>query len=181
MLIRVLRSIDRLIGTLCVWGLTIALFMMIGFTLLNVLLRWQNTTLLWIEPLVRQLVFISGFLGGAVATAAKQHIAIDVFGRVLETFHLHRFKNLIDRVIYIFCITALVWISYAGYLLVELERDYGQVKFLGLHSSTLALVIPIGMLIIAFRFFYLFVASFGANEDTNHDLASIQPMQKEGV
>ncbi|MFW7381366.1 MAG: TRAP transporter small permease [Oligoflexus sp.] len=164
MLIRVLRNIDRFIGTFCMYGLMISLFLMISLTVLNVILRQFNTNILWVDPLVRQLVFLSGFLGGAIATAAKQHIAIDVLGRVMEQFKLERFKIWVDRSIYVFCIIALIWMSYAGYLLVDLEQKFGKVEFLGVHSSVLAGIIPFGMIIIAYRFFYLLILSFFPHE-----------------
>lgn len=167
MILKVLSAIDTWIGKLSVWALTFCLLLMMFLTLANIVFRLSEISVLWVEPFARQLVFVCGFLGGAVATAAKQHIAIDVLGRVLEINHMERSKVWVERLVYSFCIFALVWLAYAGYLLVEQERIYGSEQFLGIHSSTLAAIIPVGAAIITYRFFYLIVVSFSdAQEGT---------------
>lgn len=164
MVIKALGAIDEAIGKLSTVGLLVSLILMISLTVLNILLRWFDTTLLWIEPLVRQLVFLCAFLGGAVATGSRNHIAIDLAGRLMETFSLQGLRAWLDRLISLFCLGGLVWLIYAGYLLVLIEQEYGQEKFLGIHSSVLAGIIPAGLALIAYRFFYIFIASFANNE-----------------
>lgn len=157
MLIRILKKIDHGVGKLCVGLLFISVFLMISLTLANIVLSYLTIPAFWIEPAVRQLVFIVAFLGGAVATASKQHIAIDFLSQVTKAFQLHKLKRWIDVGIYIFCIVTLLWLTYAGYLLVDQERSFGRPQFLGIHSSTLVTIIPVGTLLIAFRFFNLMI------------------------
>lgn len=180
-MIRILRSIDLLIDKLCVIGLALALFFMISLTILNIILTQFNLTLFWIEPMVRQLVFYTAFLGGAVATAAKQHIAIDMVSRALESLQLLHLKKWIDRLIYLFCIATLLWMAYAGYLFVDEERIYGSVQFLGIHSAVLASVVPIGLFVIAYRFFFLLVQSFDSQSEDDSSQSSASLASREGI
>ncbi len=163
MLIKTLAAVDTAIGKVSTFGLLISLILMIGLTILNIVLRWFDMTLLWIEPLVRQLVFLCAFLGGAVATGSKNHIAIDLASRLMEAFQLEKLRVWLDRLISLFCLLGLIWLIYAGYLLVLVEQQYGQEKFLGIHSSVLAGIIPAGLALIAYRFFYLLVLSFASD------------------
>lgn len=158
--LKALKWIDDAIGKFSTWGLLLALMLMISLTILNIVLRWFNTTIIWIEPLVRQLVFLGAFLGGTVATGARNHIGIDLAGRLMENFELKGLKIWLDRLIAAFCFGAVCWLIYAGYQLVLVEQEYGQEKFLGIHAATLAAIIPGGLALIAYRFFYILIASF---------------------
>ena len=128
--------------------------------MLNIVLRWLGTTILWIEPMTRQLVFLCAFLGGAIATGSRSHIAIDLVSRLLDSLGAKALKNILDRLILLFCLVAVVWLAYASYNLVLVEIEYGKIEFLGIHSSVFIGIVPVGLGIIAYRFFYLFAASF---------------------
>mgnify|MGYP001595570670 FL=1 len=41
--------------------------------------------------------------------------------------------------------------------------EFGRESFFGLSTGMLVLIIPFGFTLIAYRFFYIFVASFGAD------------------
>ena len=58
---------------------------MMILSITGIVLRWFNIAFLWIDPLVRHLVFICTFLGGAIATGRGTHIGIDIIGRLLES------------------------------------------------------------------------------------------------
>ena len=141
-LLRWARSFDEFLDKFCTWSLFVCLGIMIFLTLLNIILRWFSTTILWVEPLVRQLVFVSAFLGGALATGSRSHIAIDLVGRVLDALELRKFKKILDIVIVVFCIFAVFWLAYAGYQFVLVEIEYGKEAFLGIHSSVLVGIVP---------------------------------------
>ena len=158
--VSILAAFDDWLDKFCTGALMLSLGIMIVFTLINIVLRWFNTTILWIEPLTRQLVFLCAFLGGAVATGSKSHIAIDLVGRLLDGLGMKKLKGMIDRAIILFCIAAVVWTAYASYQLVLVEMEFGKIEFLGIHSSVFIGIVPAGLMIIAYRFFYLFVASF---------------------
>ena len=110
--------------------------------------------------MTRQLVFLAAFLGGAIATGSKSHIAIDLLGRVLEATGLKKLKSYLDQLIITFCLLAVVWLSYAGYQLVLVEQEFGKVEFLGIHSSVFIAIVPIGLLLIAYRFLYQLLSGF---------------------
>ena len=166
MIVKSLKMIDTGIDKAATIGLLVSLILMITLTILNIVLRWFDTTILWIEPLVRQLVFMGAFLGGTIATGSRNHIGIDLAGRLMENFNFKDVKKWLDRAIALFCLGAVSWLIYAGYLLVLVEQEYGHEKFLGIHSGTLAAIIPAGLGLIAFRFFYIFVSSFSESESS---------------
>ena len=159
-IVRLTGKLDSAIDKACTWGLFLALGVMIFFTLLNIVLRWFSTTVLWVEPFVRQLVFLAAFLGGIIATGSRSHIAIDLVSRLLETFEKPRLKKVIDRLIIIFCLISVVWLAYAGYSFMLIEAEYGRIEFLGIHSAVFVGIIPAGLLVIAFRFLHHLLASF---------------------
>jgi TRAP-type C4-dicarboxylate transport system permease small subunit len=159
-MVSLFERLDRAVEKLASVILFTSLIAMISLTLLSIVLRWFNHSLLWIEPFVRHLVFMTAFTGGIVATGSKNHICIDLMGRILDTLELAQLKNWVNRLIYAFCIGALIWLTYAGYMLVETELEIGQEKFLGIHSSVLAATIPVGLALIAFRFLFLLIQSF---------------------
>ena len=73
-MIKILKHIDDFIESISKSGLVICIALMLGLTLVNIVLRWFGHTWLWVEPLVRHLVFVCAFLGGALATGSKNHI-----------------------------------------------------------------------------------------------------------
>ena len=74
------KKLDEWIDNFSSWLLVISVVLMLFLSVLNIFLRWGNTTIFWIEPLVRHLVFLSAFLGGILATGRKNHIGIDIIG-----------------------------------------------------------------------------------------------------
>ncbi len=162
-IVRYIGVADEFLDKFCTWGLFVSLGVMIGLTLLNIVLRWFSTTILWVEPFVRQLVFLSAFLGGALATGSRSHIAIDLVGRILEALGWKTVKGILDKIILGFCIFAVFWLAYAGYQFTLVEMEYGKEEFLGIHSSVLVAIVPFGLLLIGFRFCYQLLASIVKN------------------
>lgn len=158
-MLAILGRIDKWLEKLCLGALFASLLAMILLTIFSMVLRWFSLSMLWIEPLVRHLVFMTAFLGGVVATGTNKHIAIDLVSRILQQVDAHASKKVLATVIHVFCLISVIWMAYAGYLLVEAEREIGHEKFLGIHSSHLAATIPVGFALIAFRYFYKIVSS----------------------
>lgn len=159
-LVSILQKFDQSLDRACTWALIVSLGAMIILTLCNILLRWFGSTILWIEPMTRQLVFLSAFLGGTLATGSKSHIAIDLASRLLDGLGLQKLKRSLDRLILLFCLVAVLWLCHASYLLYLVEVEFGKVEFLGIHSSVLIGIVPVGLALIGYRFFYQFIASF---------------------
>lgn len=152
-------KIDRLIEDLSGYTLVASLFFMIALTLINIVLRWFSISILWIEPLVRNLVFFSAFLGALLATGRKSHIGIDLMSRTLEALEQEGLKKMISGLIYASSCLSCAWLSFAGYRFYLDELEYGKIEFLFVHSAAIVAIIPIGCVLLSYRFFYLFWSS----------------------
>jgi TRAP-type C4-dicarboxylate transport system permease small subunit len=131
--------------------LVVNVFAMLLFSVLSIVLRWFETSFLWIEPLVRHLVFITAFLGAVLATATGRHIAIEILAKYLETAKKEKFHFVLNKFISLLTLGALVWLTYSGYAFFIVEKEYGKLTGLGLHSSTLVAIIPVGFALIFLR------------------------------
>ena len=80
----VIKKIDDLIDKLSTSILVVTVLTMLMLSVLNIVLRWFNSHVMWIEPFVRYLVVTSAFLGGVIATGKKSHIGIDIVAKYFE-------------------------------------------------------------------------------------------------
>lgn len=156
---KIFRGLDLAIEKFSHWGLVISVALMLILTVLSIVLRWFNTTFMWIDPLVRHLVFLAAFLGGALATGRDEHIGIDVIPKILENKKMFALQRNFNRAIYLFSTFACIWLLISGYDFFKVEIQYGKHTFLGLHSAVLVGIIPVGFSMMAYRFFYKFLAS----------------------
>lgn len=108
---------------------------------------------MWIEPLVRHLVFISAFLGGSLATSKGVHIKIDILTHLLERSSSRVLHWLHRNLIAIFCLIVTMALVKASYDFYLVEKEFGAPAFLNIHSSWLVGIVPMGMGLIALRFF----------------------------
>ena len=167
----ILKLIDQWIDKLCGAAIVVSVALMLSLAIFAILMRFFQQTFLWIDPLVRHLVFYSTFFGGALATGRRRHIGIDFLHKFLETKKRHDLILWLQRVIDLVCMLASCWLGRASSLFVKMEMEYGVESFLGIHSSILTMVIPIGFYLIAFRFFALLVLSFDnkkSREEVSH-------------
>lgn len=148
-----IRKIDSILDSFAKWGVLVCIGLMLVLSLLNISLRWFENSVLWIEPLVRHLVFIAAFLGGAIATGEGQHIKIDLLSKLLAKTDNLLVQNIIEKIVIIACLVATIILTKAGYDLFLVEMEYGKEAFLGIHSAHLIGIIPMGMGFIALRFF----------------------------
>lgn len=155
-----LKKFDQAIDDGSSFLLVVSVVLMLFLSVLNIFLRWGNTTIHWVEPFVRHLVFLSAFLGGVLATGRKNHIGIDIIGRWLEIKKLDKMRLYVERLIYIISIATLYFLIYASVDFFQTERKYGQDVFLGVHSSSLVAIIPLGFGLILLRIFLILVLSF---------------------
>ena len=157
---KVLSKIDQLIEKTAGYILVVSVLGMILFGALNILLRWMNHPVNWFDPFVRHLVFLCTFLGGVLATGKKNHIGIDVIGKLLVQKYGTKLGRNIERLICLASMVTLLFLAWAGWHYVQVEMEYGKEHFLGIHSQYLAAIIPLGALLIAYRFFFILVSSF---------------------
>lgn len=157
MILATLQKIDKIIEKFCEVMLLIIILLMLTLTLLNISLRLFNTTILWIEPLVRHLVLVCTFLGGAIATGRRNHIGIDILGKILENKSYPQVKWAISLIITGASLVAIVWLTKAAVDLTAMEFQFGSNSFFNLHSGYLVSIIPSGFILIGYRFFFIFI------------------------
>lgn len=123
---------------------------MLGLSLLGIVLRWMGSSLMWIDPVVRHLVIIAAFGGGILAVGKQSHIRIDVLSKPMEFAPL-KMRKLVDRILSF--VTALVTagLTWSAWLFYLSEKEYGSAGLLGLHSSSLVMIFPIGWGLLALR------------------------------
>ena len=147
-----IAKLDRFIEKFAQTLIGVCLFFMLGLTLLNIVARWFNETFMWIDPLVRHLVFLSAFMGGVLATGKGNHIKIDLIGRALEAKNLKRFQKILSICLCLISAFACFLLAKSGLDFAKVELEYGSIAFLGIHSGHLVSLIPFGFALIGFRF-----------------------------
>jgi TRAP-type C4-dicarboxylate transport system permease small subunit len=160
LLLKVDQGIEK--GTSLV--LVISVFLILFLSVGTILLRFFNQSISWFEPLIRHLVLLATFLGGALATGRGNHIAIDILGKYMETKNLHQAKRWVDRFIYLVCFITLAWLTLACYQFMKVELKYGRDVFLGIHSGVLVGILPLGLILITLRYLLKFYLSFTDKE-----------------
>ncbi len=155
-----IKKLDTLIELFAKWGLVVCVTFMLGLTLMNIVMRWFEFSLHWVDPAVRHLVFISAFLGGTLATGSRHHIKVDLLARILEKKKSKKMEFAVDIIVTLISMLATVVLAYASYNLAVIEFEFGKKVFLGIHSGFLLSIIPVGMGLMAFRFLLRFLLSF---------------------
>lgn len=161
------KAIDNGVEKVASWGLIVCVFIMLMLSTLVIVMRWFGITFLWFDPFIRHIVFISTFLGGVIATGRGTHIGIDILGKYLESKDLKSAQVWVQRLIAITSTFTLVWLIKASWAFMLSEFKYGKPTFFGIHSGFLTGIIPIGFALIAYRFFYLLIASFSEKGEGN--------------
>jgi len=123
---------------------------MLGLSLLGIVLRWTGSSLMWIDPVVRHLVIVAAFAGGILAVGKKSHIRIDLLSKPME-FAPPAMRILVERILSL--VTALVTaaLAWSAWLFYLSEKEYGSAGLLGLHSSSLVIIFPLGWGLLALR------------------------------
>lgn len=155
-----LRKIDFGIEKLVSWLLVLCVLSMLTLSSLNIVLRWMQMNITWVDPFVRHVVFLSAFLGGVIATGRGTHIGIDLIGKFVESKGWHSLRQAINQFIYLVSGVVLLWMVKSGIDFAKVELEFGKEEFWGIHSGYLVGMIPVGLGLIAFRFFLLFILSF---------------------
>lgn len=161
---KTISKLDQLIDDFASYSLVVSVVLMLFLSVLNIFLRWGNTTIFWIEPFVRHLVFLSAFLGGILATGRRNHIGIDIIGRWLEVKEMHGLRLQVERLIYVISLVTLYFLIISSIDFVKSEAQYGREAFFGIHSSFLVGIIPFGFSVIMIRVFLIFLLSFDKNK-----------------
>jgi TRAP-type C4-dicarboxylate transport system permease small subunit len=150
------KGIDWIVEKVSLYALIVSVISMLFLTLITISLRWFDLTFLWMDPLVRHLVFLSAFLGGVVATGEKQHIAIDVFYRLAEKTGHKLLCRILQIIISSMALFTLIWLIKGSIEFVDITfQSEKRPVFLGITRGYLVSIIPVGFGLIAYRFFFL--------------------------
>lgn len=77
--------------------------------------------LIWVDPLLRYLVLWCGLLGAVSATGQDKHIALDITGNLIPT----KIEPLITLITHLFCTLASGGLTWAGWLFLRSEIEFG--------------------------------------------------------
>jgi len=94
------KTIDQFIEKICAGILVACILSILVFSSLTIILRWFHVNLMWIDPMVRHLVFLGTFLGGVIATGRGTHIGIDLVSKIVEVKGYKKAQININRIIY---------------------------------------------------------------------------------
>jgi TRAP-type C4-dicarboxylate transport system permease small subunit len=102
----------------------------------------------WAEPFVRLLVLWVTFLGASLVTGENKHIKIDLLTQVIPASWL----PLVDVLLSLAgaLVTALMFKASLFY--VGTDMSFGGKLFLGIPTWVGQLILPLGFLLICFRF-----------------------------
>lgn len=160
-----IKKIDNCLEQFSKWGTVSCVLLMLILTVMNIVLRWFEVSLLWVEPMVRHLVFVAAFLGGSLATSHNHHIKIDLLSRILEHSKNEELKHWLERVLILVTFTATAVLFYSSFNLSKVEFEYGKKVFFNIHTGYLVSIIPFGMALISLRLFFKFILSFEKRAD----------------
>lgn len=130
---------------------------MLGLSLLGIVLRWTGSSLMWVDPVVRHLVIVAAFGGGILAVGKKSHIRIDVLAKPMELAP-PALRILVERILALATALVTVGLAWSAWLFYLSEKEYGSAGLLGLHSSSLVIIFPIGWGLLALRWLLALMA-----------------------
>jgi TRAP-type C4-dicarboxylate transport system permease small subunit len=137
------------------------LSLMIILTFAQILLRafygyghlvWANNLLGqidWSGPLVRLLVLWLSFLGASLVSEENKHIKMDLISGFLPAA-LQPWRELL---LSLTCIFISAVMTYASFTYLKIDIGLGSTTFLGLPNWLGEVILPLGFLLILFKFF----------------------------
>ena len=153
-MIRILKNIDHWIAKFETVILVAVLSMMVILAFLQVVLRnLFDEGILWGDTFLRHLVLWVGFLGASLATREKKHINIDLFTR----FFKGKIKSLILAITNLFAAIVCWYLTSAAWTFVMDEKSFNTILFNDIPAWYFQIIIPIGFLLMTFRFLIIFI------------------------
>lgn len=144
-----LLAIEQAIGRL--EGLLLVAFLaaMVGLSFLQVILRnLFQTSLPNADILLRHLVLWVAFFGASLATQGGRHIRIDL----LPKFVRGRWRALLEVAAQGGAAGVSALLTRAAFRFVWVEREAGGLLMAGVPTWAFQVILPIGLLLITFRF-----------------------------
>jgi TRAP-type C4-dicarboxylate transport system permease small subunit len=132
---KIIKKFDDFLEKISRWGLIVCLFVILFLAVASIVLRWFGESLMWLEPLVRHLVFLSSFLGGSLATSKNVHIRVDLLTKIIEKSQSKVVKWLHHNLVVFFCFVTTAVLVKASYDFFIVEKEYGAPAFLEIHTE----------------------------------------------
>ncbi|MCP4723712.1 MAG: TRAP transporter small permease [bacterium] len=153
---KILRWIDNILSTAEKFLLVLFLSLMILLASFQVVLRnFFDWGIFWIDSFLRHLVLFVGFIGGAQATRIGKHINVDILARLLKESK----KLKVAVVVNLFAMVVTAILAVKAWEFVTIEKEFGDVLSFGIQTWIVQIIIPLGFILIGFRFFYHFCDS----------------------
>ena len=155
-----LARVDKAIARFEGWLLIVFLSLMVFLTFLQVVLRslfvyahigWANDlmgSIDWAEPFVRLLVLWVTFLGASLLTGENKHIKIDLLTQVIPD----RWHPSLDVLLSLSGALVTALMLKASLFYVGTEMSFGAKLFLNVPTWIGQLILPVGFLLLCFRF-----------------------------
>jgi C4-dicarboxylate transporter DctQ subunit len=141
---------DSCLATVERTAVVILLTGLIGLGLYQLILRNMFASgLFWGDALLRHLVLWLGFLGASLATRDRQHLSIDILAQVLPAWCQPWLTLLTNLTAALVC--SLLF--QAAWRFVQDEYAAGTVLIPGVATWLAESIIPLGLFIMALRFF----------------------------
>jgi len=151
---RFFRWIDSKFSTAENILLVVLLAALIFFSFLRVVLRnFFETAIPDVDEFLGHLVLMVAFIGAAQATRLQKHIKIDALSKILNDSS----KNLASIIINLFALVITVILVIAAWKYVMSAREFFDERVFGINAWIYQLVMPLGLIIIAYRFFLQFI------------------------
>ncbi|MEK6565541.1 MAG: TRAP transporter small permease, partial [Bacteroidota bacterium] len=145
----VFKKFDSLLNKFEGGLLVLLLAAMVVMAFLQVILRnGFNSTILWVDILLRHLVLWTGFLGAALATSSERHINIDAFTRFLSP----RVRSVVNTLTSMFAVAMCWFLLDASVTYVKNEMIAGSTIYADIPTWYSALIIPIGFGLLILHF-----------------------------
>lgn len=146
---KLLRALDRLLVRIETVFLVIFLGAMVILAFAQVVLRNVfGGGFLWGDPIVRQMVMWSGFMGAAIAASQDRHISIDALTKFLKG----RVKDLVHVITSLFAAVVCYYMAQAAWVFMQDERQSGGELISGIPSWIGLAIIPVGFGLLTIHF-----------------------------
>lgn len=144
-----LRALSNVLVRIEIALLVLFLSVMVVLSFGQVILRNVfGTSLLWVDPLVRQTVVWAGFAGAALATREDRHISIDAFTKYLSP----RTKSLVAIVTRIAAAVATFFLGMSAWEFLREEMSSSGELILGIPAWAGLTILPAGYGLIMIHF-----------------------------
>jgi TRAP-type C4-dicarboxylate transport system permease small subunit len=151
-MVNLLHKVDHVFSKIIESLLVSNVIVLIFLACYSILSRWMQWTNLWVDPLNRHLVLLLIFLGSTVAIDKKKHLKIDALGITLEKNLSPIYLKLIDLILMSLICVIVYFLWRSGVHFWRSELEYPVDAFLGLKQYHLAVIIPLGFLLMLIKY-----------------------------